>query len=145
MTTQTQIARAISRLAHNGQSYGSATYFDGHIAKVVQNAANNPEAGPLDVPVAYLHDVLEDTSTTAQDLVNLGVARAVVRVVASLTRRRAETYFEYVERVAAAGGVAARVKTADLRANLYAGRDDASKESLRRRYELALVTLAGAA
>jgi (p)ppGpp synthase/HD superfamily hydrolase len=66
---------------------------------------------------AVLHDVLEDTTLTVDDLLNSGVSRSVVDAVVALTRCPEDTYDEYIERVAD-NELARRVKLADLADNL---------------------------
>ncbi len=66
--------------------------------------------------VAVLHDIVEDTDVTLDDLHRLGFAREVIEGVAALTHRVDETYQAYVLRLAECD-VARRVKLADLRDN----------------------------
>lgn len=66
---------------------------------------------------AVLHDVVEDSPWTLDELRAQGFPEAVVRAVDHLTRREGETYLDFVER---AGGdpVARVVKRADLEDNM---------------------------
>lgn len=66
---------------------------------------------------AVLHDVVEDTAWTLDDLRARGFPVEVVDAVDHLTRRADESYEQFVER---AGGhpVSRRVKLADLEDNL---------------------------
>ena len=66
---------------------------------------------------AVLHDLVEDTAVTLDDLRARGYAPDVVHAVDCLTRRADETYEHYVERVIT-DEVACRVKLADLADNL---------------------------
>ncbi|HEU4557209.1 MAG TPA: HD domain-containing protein [Longimicrobium sp.] len=66
---------------------------------------------------AVLHDVVEDTTWTLDDLRARGFPDEVVEAVDHLTRRPDESYEAFVER-AAAHPVARRVKLADLEDNL---------------------------
>ena len=50
--------------------------------------------------VALLHDVVEDTGTTINDLVEHGFHPYVVQHIDALTRKPYQTYFEYIEDVA---------------------------------------------
>lgn len=67
---------------------------------------------------AVLHDVVEDTDHTTDDLQNRGVDPVVCEAVDILTRRSGETYMAHVERICAATGLAGEtarlVKVADL-------------------------------
>jgi len=66
---------------------------------------------------AVLHDVVEDSAWTLDDLRARGFADEVVAAVDALSRREGEDYGAFVER-AAAHPVARRVKLADLEDNL---------------------------
>jgi (p)ppGpp synthase/HD superfamily hydrolase len=85
--------------------------------------------------VGLLHDVLEDTDLTADDLVASGVPSQVVEAVVVLTKRPDEPYDRYIERIAG-NELARRVKLADLRDNL--AQTDERERPLRLRYEGAL-------
>ena len=66
--------------------------------------------------VALLHDIVEDTPCTVDDLRAQGFPDAVCDAVALLTHRDGEAYLDYVRRVKE-NPVAAKVKLADLRHN----------------------------
>ncbi len=66
--------------------------------------------------VALLHDVIEDTKTTWQDLRDIGCTDRVLEAVAALTKMPGQSYDEYKERVFD-NVDAMRVKTCDLRHN----------------------------
>ena len=66
--------------------------------------------------VAVLHDVIEDTPVTAEELRREGFDEAVLAAVECLTHRKGEPYADYVVRCK--GNVIARqVKLADLEDN----------------------------
>lgn len=65
---------------------------------------------------ALLHDVMEDTPTTAEDLVAAGVPEAYVATCLLLTHEPGIAYMDYVERLKD-DPVARKVKMADLRHN----------------------------
>ena len=67
--------------------------------------------------VAILHDVVEDTPITLDDLRAAGYSPRIVGAVDGLTRREHESYEAFIER-AAADPIARQVKIADLRDNL---------------------------
>jgi (p)ppGpp synthase/HD superfamily hydrolase len=66
--------------------------------------------------VAILHDVIEDTSVTAEDLRREGFGEAVLEALDHLTHRQGEPYAEYVIRCKGHES-ARRVKLADLEDN----------------------------
>ena len=71
----------------------------------------------------FLHDVVEDTDYTFDDLLAKGVEPEVVDVLRLLTHDRSMSYEEYVGRIASSGNeVAIRVKYNDLCHNLKRGR-----------------------
>jgi hypothetical protein len=63
---------------------------------------------------ALLHDVLEDTPTTAADLLLMGYSRQVVGMVLMLTRDKGVVYRDYIQRIGAGPIFVIRVKLADL-------------------------------
>jgi (p)ppGpp synthase/HD superfamily hydrolase len=89
--------------------------------------------------VALLHDVLEDTDTTADELEAL-VGSEVTASVVLLTRLDSETYAAYILRLASSGDAAAvAVKLADLADHLAL--TETLRPSLERRYLRALEVL----
>jgi (p)ppGpp synthase/HD superfamily hydrolase len=67
--------------------------------------------------VAFLHDTVEDTDVTFDDLRQIGFSERVVEAVNGLTRREDETYEQFVER-SAANALSRMVKLADLEDNM---------------------------
>ena len=67
--------------------------------------------------VAMLHDLLEDTTYTAEDLKQEGFTEEVIAAVVCLTKTEGEDYTVYVERICQ-NPLAARVKLADLTDNM---------------------------
>ena len=67
--------------------------------------------------VAILHDVLEDTPLTLDDLRAQGYPPPVLEALALLTRRTGEPYDEYIERLAP-HPLARHIKLADLEDNM---------------------------
>jgi len=66
--------------------------------------------------VALLHDVVEDTETTVEDLVEWDFPQFVCDAVDAMTHREGEDYFDYVRR-AGKNPIAKEVKLADLDEN----------------------------
>ncbi len=67
--------------------------------------------------VAVLHDVVEDTDITLEALAVAGYPANVLQALDAISRRRGESYEDYIERVVR-NELARRVKLADLRDNL---------------------------
>ena len=133
---QSEHAQRIAANAHAGQTDKAGRPYIEHVARVAGRAAN-----PHQATIAWLHDVVEDTSTTLEDLRKAGFDAGTLAGVDLLTRRRGERYQEYIRRIAEAGDPDARaVKLADLRDHLE-HHPEAIGASLRRRYEEALRTL----
>lgn len=78
--------------------------------------------------VAVLHDIVEDTPVTLQDLRQKGYAEEIVEAIDCLTRRDGETYEEFIERCKQ-NPIAQKVKIADLEDNMDIRRLDMLTES----------------
>ena len=92
---------------------------------------------------ALLHDVVEDTDCTLDDLRSMGFPDAVVDTLALLTHDPAVPYMDYVK-VIADNPIARKVKMADLRHNSDLSRmDEADEWALKRtaKYKKALAYL----
>jgi (p)ppGpp synthase/HD superfamily hydrolase len=66
---------------------------------------------------ALLHDVIEDSEITAEQLLAEGVPAQVVEAVQYLTRKQNEDYMDFVAR-AKKNKIAAKVKIADIEDNI---------------------------
>ena len=71
----------------------------------------------LEMSVALLHDVIEDSEITAADLLAEGIPVEVVEAVASLSRNENESYEDFIAR-AKKNRLAAKVKIADIEDNI---------------------------
>ncbi|MBE5477870.1 hypothetical protein E3G68_005203 [Mycobacteroides abscessus] len=132
------VAREFARRAHVGQrDKAGREYFDGHLTPIASAAQ---VFGPDVVAAAWLHDVLEDTAATAQDLARAGIPAHIIAGVESVTRRPDETYSQLIQR-ACADPVGRFVKLVDNAWNITANPnlmqvDPARAASLlKRRYE----------
>lgn len=107
-------ARETAAIAHRGQYRrdGVTPYLE-HPAMVARRVADDPVAAS----VAWLHDVLEDTDQTAEELLRNGIPVEVVDRVVLLTKQKGMEYEVYLERVKA-DPIARRVKIADMLSNL---------------------------
>lgn len=77
----------------------------------------------LERVVGFLHDVVEDTRYTFEDLEEEGFSVEVIEALRLLTHDKETPYMEYIERICKSGNRAAiNVKLNDLRHNLARGR-----------------------
>lgn len=67
--------------------------------------------------VAVLHDVIEDSDFTANDLIARGIPFDVVTRVEALSRRDGESYMQFIDRIAP-DEITRKVKIADLKDNM---------------------------
>ena len=73
--------------------------------------------GELQQMAAVLHDVVEDTEWTFENLRKEGFDEALIEALDCLTRREGESYKEFIDRLAP-NTVARAVKIADLEDNM---------------------------
>jgi len=88
----------------------------------------------LTTVVALLHDVVEDTEMTLDDLREMGFPSAAVDAIGLMTHDASVPYLDYV-RVIAENPIARAVKLADLRHNSDLSRLDAVDDRARQRVE----------
>jgi (p)ppGpp synthase/HD superfamily hydrolase len=98
--------------AHKGQMDKSGKPYILHPLQVMFRCEREAER-----IVAVLHDVVEDTGRTFDDLRKLGYSEEVVAALDCVTKREGESYEDFVER-AAVNPIARRVKIADLEENM---------------------------
>ena len=111
--TMATLERAIeiAAKAHAGQVDKAGAPYVLHPLRMML-AVSSPEARMA----AVLHDVVEDTSVTLEDLRAEGFSASVLEAVEALTKREGEDYEAFIRRVAP-DPVAREVKLADLRDN----------------------------
>lgn len=132
-------AAALSRAAHAGQvDRGGNDYFTAHVEEVVRIVREELGGSIAAAVVAYLHDVVEDTPVTIEEI-ETKFGAEIAGHVEAVTRKESETYFEFIERVKAYGGDAVTVKTADVLDHLHNG--NPIPFSLTERYAKALTML----
>lgn len=109
--SQEEAAREIAIRAHAGQIDKAGRPYIEHPAHVASSVE-----GELAKAVAWLHDVVEDTAMTFDDIASMGVDVEVIEAVRALTREEGESYFAYIARVGL-NPLAREVKLADLEHN----------------------------
>ncbi len=97
---------------HKGQKDKYGMPYLLHPIRVMQRVENETEQC-----AALLHDVVEDSPTTLDDLREEGFPERVVELVDLLSRREDESYAEYIARLEHDAG-ARRLKLADLEDNM---------------------------
>lgn len=119
--------------AHRNQKYGKEDYI-WHCFRV----ARNFDSWTFQA-VALLHDVLEDTNKTEEDIVEL-CGQFIADSVKILTHQSNEIYMDYILRVRSSK-ITRLVKIADLNDNLFHAMRDPNYASLIPRYKKALEIL----
>lgn len=91
--------------------------------------------------VALLHDLVEDTAYTIEDLVNMGFGKEITDAIALMTHADGVDYMDYV-RMIKGNPIAKTVKLADLKHNSDLTRLDIVDEKALRRREKYLKAIA---
>lgn len=128
----------IARIAHAGQLDKAGKPYIEHPLRVMERMNPDDVEGRV---VAVLHDVVEDTEITLDDLRDCGFSETIVRAVDALTHPKTEPRKDYLRRVAA-NALALRVKLADVADNSSEHRiglltDEAMVTRLREKYRVA--------
>jgi hypothetical protein len=135
-------ARAIATAAHVGQVDKLGNDYIEHPARVA--ATFDRFSQSTEHCAAWLHDVLEDTTITAEDLLDAGVQREVLEAVLLLTRRNEVPTDLYYSRIRE-HPVARAVKLADIADNTAEWRirqlDPDARVRLAEKYAKALAAL----
>lgn len=87
------------------------------------------------VCLALLHDVVEDTSMTFEDLINEGFSEKIISALRLLTHLDSTPYMEYIQKIKE-NPLAKKVKLADLRHNSDLSRLDLSVDKIPSKLEL---------
>lgn len=106
-------ARAWAVKAHAGQKdKAGKDYFKAHVTVVAEGVKGDPIAEA----VAFLHDTVEDTSVTIEDI-RTGFPKKVADTVSTLTHSKGISYAEYLWYIQQ-NSIAVKVKLSDLRSNM---------------------------
>lgn len=146
-----EIARGIATRAHTGQTDKSGAPYIQHPAAVVSILTRAPgfdeftrDEQEVAIAMAWLHDVLEDTSITSHDLQTQGMPAAVVEGVIALTHLPKEPRLTYYSRVKG-NSLARLVKMADMAHNASPERllrlDPDTRARLEQKYALGATVL----
>lgn len=106
--TQVELAEMIARHAHRGVTDKVGMPYIEHPQRLAEAAGNIWQVEAA----AWLHDVVEDTHFTLDDLRSLNVDESVVVAVDHLTKRGGESRADYVAR-AMSNPIALHVKKLD--------------------------------
>ncbi|WP_295766689.1 HD domain-containing protein [uncultured Holdemanella sp.] len=106
-----ELALQIAKKAHAGQVDKAGKDYILHPMTVASYMDTDTEK-----TIAYLHDVLEDTDVTVDALRKI-FPNEIVDTLITLTHKKDESYFEYIQRVSKSK-LAKKVKVADLLHNL---------------------------
>lgn len=114
LTSQQMLAKAIklaSEVFQNTFDKGGEPYMM-HCLRVMMNVGNDNERKCI----AILHDIVEDTNITLQDLRNMCFSERIINAVDCLTHKKGEDYMTYIKRISTHPD-AIIVKRADLKDN----------------------------
>lgn len=138
---QLLLAARVASRAHGSDKRKDGTPYIAHPLRVMVRA--RPHGIYCEI-AALLHDVVEDTSVTLQDLKDMGFDGLVLDIVDRVTRRKDEKYADFILRCKE-HDLARFVKTADIEDNMedQSALEPEEAEFLRGRYEKALEVLNG--
>jgi (p)ppGpp synthase/HD superfamily hydrolase len=130
-TKTTKIAMKIAFAAHKGQVDKAGVpyiFHPFHLAMQMSDEAS--------VCVALLHDVVEDTEVTFEEMAAQGMPEEVIDTLRLLAHNDAIPYMDYIRRIKESGNkTAISVKLADLAHNSDTSRLDDIDEKARARLE----------
>ena len=106
-----ELALSIATEAHGGQFDKAGIDYIEHPIFVASQVDSEEEKA-----VALLHDVIEDSSVTAEELLNAGLPETVVTAVQILSKKKGQDYQTYLKTVKS-NPLARVVKLADLKHN----------------------------
>lgn len=126
-TPMTRKAMSLAYAAHHGQTDKSGVPYIFHPARVASGFTTEVEAC-----VAWLHDVVEDTDYTIEDIRLGGFGTAICNALQAMTHDKSIPYMDYVKGIAK-NPVARAVKLADLRDNMDTSRLEKVDEDTEKR------------
>lgn len=138
-TPMTKLAMKLCYAAHKDQLDKSGIPYIFHPVHLAEQMPDEDTT-----IVALLHDVVEDTPYTLEDLHRLGFSARVIGAIAAMTHEDGVPYMDYVTQIKE-NPVARRVKLADLQHNSDLSRlDQIDEKALSRaeKYRAAMAILA---
>ena len=111
MTDKVKLAYAIALAAHKGQVDKAGNDYINHPLNVASKCKTEKEK-----IVALLHDVVEDTNVTLEDLKKF-FDSDIIEAINLLTHKEEDTYMEYLTRIKN-NPIAKNVKIQDLKHNM---------------------------
>jgi len=130
-TSQTKKAMRIAFDAHKEQTDKTGLPYIFHPFHLAEQMADE-----VSVCVALLHDVVEDTAVTFEDMAAQGISSDAIDALKLLAHDDGVLYFDYVQKIKdSKNQTAIAVKLADLRHNSDATRVDAVDEKMAARWE----------
>lgn len=144
MKSQLEKAWEFAREKHIGQKYGEHDYIY-HLEQVYNMTVQMNLSEDSQI-VAILHDILEDTNATYEELFN-EFGKYITENIGILTRDKNMNYYNYLSRIVLSArfidqcSIAKQVKTCDVLCNLQES-ILTGKKSLIKKYQKALFCLA---
>jgi hypothetical protein len=114
------LALFIASAALHGKTTWDGEDYDAHYIRVAFASGTQSIDKMI---IGILHDVVEDTDWTLDDLRRLGFSERVVNGVDGVTKREGERYFDFVERCSL-NPDSIDVKLSDLKDNMSVSRND---------------------
>lgn len=106
------VARELATLFHSGQKDKGGHPYTEHLKSVASFVVSEDEK-----TVAWLHDIVEDTDMTLEQLTEYGFPENIIEAIDAITMREGEDRKTYLLRVAG-NELATLVKIADLDNNM---------------------------
>lgn len=126
-----ELALGIATKAHEGQTRWDKTPYIQHPIAVAESLTG------YDKVAGVLHDVIEDSDITKEDLLAAGIPAPIVNALSLLTHGQ-ESYASYISKISSSNNMMAiRVKSADLIHNL----SDLERQRNRQRFDKYLLAL----
>ena len=97
---------------HKGQVDKAGQPYILHPLRLMMSVDKNDEK-----IVAVMHDIVEDTEITLNDLQNEGFTKKVIDAIECVTKRKGEDYESFIDRISQ-NSLATKVKLADLEDNM---------------------------